>query len=163
MTTPGPQGPFLDDLQTGSMLPELAYEVTQELIDGYGMASLDLNPVHMDPEWSARAQVFDTPKTVAHGMMSMSFMTSIVYRAFGAMADISLIDSKFTRPVPVGSRITVGGMVRDVHFLGKGEDFVTINVEARDQDGRVIGVSEVRVRLPRRTGAGPSAWASSPG
>ncbi len=153
MTTP--RLPYLDDLQTGYMLPELVYEVTQDTIDAYGMASLDLNPVHMDPGWSARAQVFDDPRTVAHGMMSMSFMTSLVYRAFGAQADISAVDSKFTKPVPVGSTVTVQGMVRDVHPLGNGEDFVTINVEARDQHGDIIGVSAVDVRLPRKPGVRP--------
>jgi len=155
MTADTPRLPYLDDLQTGSMLPDLTYDVTQDLIDAYGMASLDLNPVHMDPGWSARAQVFDTPKTVAHGMMSMSFMTSLVYRAFGAEADICMVDSKFTRPVPVGSTVTVRGMVRDVHPLGNGEDYAAINVEAINQSGDIIGVSEVHVRLPRQPGARP--------
>jgi phosphate acetyltransferase len=137
------------------MLPDLVYHVTQDLIDGYGMASLDLNPVHMDPGWSARAQVFDTPMTVAHGMMSMSFMTSLIYRAFGAMADICLVDSKFTKPVPVGSTVTVRGMVRDVHPLGNGEDYAAVNVDAIDQGGDIVGVSEIHVRLPRKQGVRP--------
>lgn len=147
--------PYLDDLTTGDALPEIVFEVTQDLIDAYGLASLDLNPVHMDPGWSSRARVFGTPKTVAHGMMSMSFMTSLVYRAFGALADISMVDSKFTKPVPVGSTVTVRGTVRDVHPLGNGEDYAAINVEASDQDGDIIGVSEVHVRLPRKPGVRP--------
>ena len=147
--------PYLDDLATGDAIPEIAYEVTQDLIDAYGLASLDLNPVHMDPGWSSRARVFGTPETVAHGMMSMSFMTSLVYRAFGALADITTVDSKFTKPVPVGSIVTIRGTIRDVHPLRNGEDFAVVSVDAIDQDGDTIGVSEIHVRLPRRPGARP--------
>ncbi len=155
MTNAAPAVPCLDDLQTGAMLPELAYEVTQDLIDAYGMASLDLNPVHMDPAWCERARVFGVPVPVAHGMMSMSFMASAIYRAWGALADISRVESKFTKPCPIGTKVAVRAMVRDVHPLGNGEDFVTLTVEAIDQGGDVIGVSEIDVRLPRRPGARP--------
>ncbi|MGH3562347.1 MAG: MaoC family dehydratase, partial [Mycobacterium sp.] len=126
------------------------YEVTQDQIDAYGLASLDLNPVHMDPEWAARAQVFGMPDTVAHGMMSMSFAASLVLRAFGALTPITLVDSKFTKPVPVGSTVTVRGEVRETHPMGNGEDFAVIRVIAVDQDGDAVSITEVHVRLPRR-------------
>jgi phosphate acetyltransferase len=150
-----PAPPFLDDLQTGTTLPELGYEVTQDLVDAYGMASLDLNPVHMDPAWCERARVFGTPLPVAHGMMSMSFMASVVYRAWGALAEIARIESKFTKPCPIGTIVNVRATVRDVHPLGNGEDYATLTIEALDQGGDVIGVSELDVRLPRRPGARP--------
>ncbi|HEU0192014.1 MAG TPA: MaoC family dehydratase [Mycobacterium sp.] len=142
--------PYLDDLTSGDRLPDLVYQVTQDLIDAYGMASLDLNPVHMDPQWAAGAQVFGLPETVAHGMMTMSFAGSLVLRAFGALAPVTVVDSKFTKPVPVGSTVTVRGEVRDIHPIGDGEDFAVIRVTAVDQDGDTVGVSDVRVRLPRR-------------
>jgi acyl dehydratase len=63
----------------------------------------------MDPEWAACAQVFGMPETVAHEMMSMSFAASLVLRAFGALAPITLVESKFTKPVPIGSTVTVRG------------------------------------------------------
>ncbi|MGH3561811.1 MAG: MaoC family dehydratase, partial [Mycobacterium sp.] len=115
MATQHVSPPYLDDLQTGDRLPDLVYQVTQDRIDAYGMASLDLNPVHMDPEWSARAQVFGMPQTVAHGMMSMSFAVSAVLRAFGALAAVTLVDSTFTKPDPVWSTVTVRGEIRDTH------------------------------------------------
>ena len=145
--------PFLDDLQTGTVLPELSYEVTQDRVDAYGMASLDLNPVHMDPAWCERARVFGTPLPVAHGMMSMSFMASVVYRAWGARAEIARIESKFTKPCPIGTLVNVRATLRDAHLLGNGEDYATLTVEAFDQGGDVIGVSEVDVRLARRGNA----------
>ncbi|ABP78327.1 fatty acid synthase beta subunit [Stutzerimonas stutzeri A1501] len=145
--------PYLDDLKTGDQLEPLVYEITQDLIHRYGLASLDLNPVHMNPAWCERAQVFGTPKTVQHGMMNMSFMASAVLRTFGPLADVFLVDSKFTKPGPVGNTITCRGKVRDVHVLNNGNDFAIINVEATDQDGDLVGISEVHVRLPRKPGA----------
>lgn len=142
--------PYLEDLQTGDTLEAITYEITQEMIDVYGVASLDLNPVHMSPGWCERAQVFGTPKTVQHGMMSMSYMTSVVLRAFSPLAEITTIDSKFTKIGPVGSVITCKGKVRDIHVLGNGKDYAIINVEAKDQDGDLVGISEIHVRLPRR-------------
>lgn len=132
---------------SGYVLPSLSYEVTQPLIDAYGLASLDMNPVHMDPEWSARAKVFGTPKTVAHGMMTMSFMVSTVLRDLGPTTEVMSVESKFTKPVPVGTTVEVSARVRDVHLIGDGFDYAVVAVEARDQDGDVVGVSEVSVRV----------------
>jgi len=132
---------------SGYVLPRLSYEVTQALIDAYGLASLDMNPVHMDPEWFARAKVFGTPKTVAHGMMTMSFMVSAVLRDLGPATELISVESKFTKPVPVGSTIEVSATVRDVHLIGDGFDYAVVAVEARDQDGVVVGVSEVSVSV----------------
>jgi acyl dehydratase len=142
--------PYLDDLSTGQELDPIVYEITQDLIDGYGLSSLDLNPVHMDPTWAARAQVFGMPQTVQHGMMSMSLMASVVLRSFGPLADIAAVHSTFTKPGPVGKTITCTGVVRDTHVYGNGDDFAVIKVTATDDDGDVVGVSNVHVRLPRR-------------
>ena len=146
--------PYLDDLRTGAALAPVTYEVTQDLIDRYGLASLDLNPVHMDPAWAARAQVFGTPQTVQHGMMSMSFMTSVVLRALGPLAEVTSVRSTFTKPAPVRTTVTCRGFVRDVHVPGNGTDRAVIKVTATDQDGETVGISEVSVRLPRRPGGG---------
>ncbi|MFM1659768.1 MaoC family dehydratase [Pseudomonas aeruginosa] len=147
--------PYLDDLKTGDLLEPVKYEITQEMIDVYGVASLDLNPVHMSPAWCERAQVFGTPSPVQHGMMSMSYMASVVLRTFSPLAEIVTVDSKFTKIGPVGAVITCKGQVRDIHVFGNGKDYAIVNVEATDQDGDVVGVSEVHVRLPRRPGVRP--------
>lgn len=150
MTTKTTQPPYLDDLRTGHELEPITYEVTQDLIDRYGLASLDLNPVHMDPAWAARAQVFGVPETVQHGMMSMSYMTSVIVGTFGPLAEIVSVNSTFTKPGPVGAVITCRGVVRDIHVHGNGTDHAVINVTATDAGGDTVGVTDVAVRLPRR-------------
>jgi acyl dehydratase len=141
---------YLDDLRTGQVLEPVSYEITQDRIDRYGAASLDLNPVHMNPDWCERAQVFGTPKTVQHGMMSMSYMTSVVLRTFGPLTEILSIDSKFTKIGPVGESIACKGKVRDLHVLGNDKDYAVVAVEAVDSKGDIVGVSEIQIRLPRR-------------
>ena len=145
-----PALPYLDDLNTGEQLQPIIYDVTQNMIDGYGLASLDLNPVHMDPSWSSRAQVFGVPETVQHGMMSMSFMTSVVLRTFGPLAEVTSIHATFTKPGPIGTTVTCTGVIRDLHVYGNGNDHAVVKVTATDQTGDIVGVSEVSVRLPRR-------------
>lgn len=148
--TQSPKLPYLDDLSTGDELPPLEYGIDQDLIDRYGLASLDLNPVHMDPAWCERARVFGTRKPVQHGMMSMSFMTSTVLRGLGPFAEIVRVDSKFTKPGPVDGSVTCRAVVRDLHVLDNGNDFAVFDVTAVDQDGDTVGASEIHVRLPRR-------------
>lgn len=146
---------YLDDLKTGQQLDPITYEITQDRVDGYGVASLDLNPVHMNPAWCQRSQVFGVPVPVQHGMMSMSYMTSVVLRTFGPLVDVVSIESKFTKIGPIGEVITCKGKVRDLHVFGNGKDYATITIEATDSGGDVVGISEIQVRLPRREGRKP--------
>lgn len=143
-----PEFPALEDFLAGFEMPSLTYEVTQDFIERYGAASLDLNPVHMNPDWCARAQVFGMPQTVQHGMMTMSFMASLVLRGLGPLAEIRSVDSKFTKPVPVGSVITCHGVVSDVHVLGNGNDYVTVTITTVDATGDTVAVGDVDVRIP---------------
>lgn len=147
---PALQVPYLDELKTGDKLTPITYEISQDMIDMYGLASLDLNPVHMDPTWSSRAQVFGMPETVQHGMMSMSIMTSVVLRTFGPLVQVTSVDSTFTKPGPVGTTVTCTGVVRDIKVHGNGEDYAVVKVTAVDQDGDIVGVTDVSVRLPRK-------------
>jgi acyl dehydratase len=145
---PPERGPRFSDVQVGDTLGELRQEVTQESIDRFATVSLDFNPVHIDPEWSARARVFGFGETVLHGMASMSLMTSVVIRAWGALAAIRSIDSKFTKPTPVGQTLTVSGVVVETHFIGPGRNYVVVDITAVDGDGDTVGISRVDVALP---------------
>ena len=149
MPSPPPEhGPRFSDVQVGDKLGELHQEVTQESIDRFAAVSLDFNPIHIDPEWSARARVFGMEETVLHGMASMSLMTSVVIRSWGALAAIRSVDSKFTKPTPVGQTLTASGVVAETHHIGPGRNYVVVDVKALDGDGDTVGVSRVEVALP---------------
>lgn len=149
MPSPPPERcPRFSEVQVGDKLGELRQEVTQESIDRFATVSLDFNPVHIDPEWSARARVFGIEETVLHGMASMSLMTSVVIRAWGALAAIRSIDSKFTKPTPVGQTLTVSGVVTETHIIAPGRNYVAVDIKVVDGDGDTVGISRVDVALP---------------
>jgi acyl dehydratase len=133
-------------LTIGEELPPIIQHVTQEFIDRYAAASLDFNPVHVDPDWCARAQVFGGPEPVLHGMAQLSLLCSVVLRAWGATTEITKIEAKFTKPVWLGETITCTGTVTELHPLGEGRDYVVLAMEARDSVGDVVGVSTLSVR-----------------
>lgn len=143
-----PAPPRFTDVTIGTALPEIRHAVTQEFIDRYAVGSLDFNPVHIDPEWCSRARVFGIPDTVLHGMASMSLMTSVVTRAWGALAAVRSVDSKFTKPTPPGQTLTISGAVAELHPVGPGRNFVVVEVKAADGSGEVVGISRIEVGLP---------------
>ena len=91
------------EIEVGTKLAPVVLQYSQDVIDRYALASLDMNPVHTNTDWSARAQVFGVPETVGHGMMSMSSMASVVTRAWGSVSQnggrVRFADAKFTKPV----------------------------------------------------------------
>jgi acyl dehydratase len=138
-----------DDLTAGSGFPPITQHVTQELIDATALATLDFNPVHTNREWASRAQVFGTPKTVAHGMFTMSLMVSVVNRPWlGSNAHIVQADAKFTRPVPVGSVVTATAEISELHPRGGGaDDVIVISAKVTDQDDHTVAVAALTVHI----------------
>ncbi len=146
------QAPRFSQVQTGFEFPPVVQPYPQAAIDRYALGSLDMNPVHTNTEWAARAQVFGLPETVGHGMMTMSTMASVVTRAWGVVSDnggrVRFVESKFTKPVKVGETLTATGKVKSKHHHGSGRNWVKVAIEARDTSGDLVGFSEVGYDLP---------------
>ena len=139
-------------IETGFKFPPVVQSYAQAAIDHYALASLDMNPVHTNEEWAARAKVFGLPETVGHGMMTMSTLASVVTRAWGVIGkdggSIRFVDAKFTKPVKVGEVVTATGTVKRKHYYGSGKNWVQVSVEARDSTGDLIGIADVGYNLP---------------
>lgn len=136
------------DVNVGMQLEGFEQYISQDYIDRYAVASLDLNPVHIDPEWSARARVFGQPLTVLHGMATMSLMASVVTRAWGPTVAITRMRSKFTKPVWVNQKLTLRGVVNELHYLNPGRNYAVVHVEATDGQNDLVGLCDFDVRLP---------------
>jgi len=78
--------PRFSEVSNDYAFPPLTQDYLQETIDRYALASLDMNPVHTNTDWAARAQVFGLPETVGHGMMTMSSLASVVTRQWGVVS-----------------------------------------------------------------------------
>ena len=153
MTAPtAPMAPRFSEIETGTELPSIEQSYEQAVIDRYALASLDMNPVHTNTEWAARAQVFGMPETVVHGMMTMSHLASVVSRAWGPVSSnggsIRFVDAKFTKPVKVGETVVLKGFVKKKHYHGDGKNWVEVKVVAHDRACYVIGVADVGYNLP---------------
>ena len=136
-------------VEVGDELPTVIRTCTQEDIWRNAAGSLDYNPVHTDPEWVRTAQPFGIPQTVAHGMMTMSIMASVVSDwAYPVQGKIRGMDSKFTKPVPAGSTIKCTGVVSSKHFISPGKNFVVVDLEAENQEGDIVAVGQMEVILP---------------
>jgi acyl dehydratase len=136
-------------VNTGDQLPPFTRTVDQESFWKYAVASFDYNPVHCDPDWVEKAQPFKVPYTVGHGMMTMSFMTSVVTAwALPAMLKIARIESKFTLPVKPGWTVRCTGVIIEKHFISAGHNFVVVEVTAKNQGGDIVGVSKIKVVFP---------------
>lgn len=138
-----------ESVKTGASLDPVVHTVNQETFWKYAVASLDYNPVHNDPEWVKTAMPFNIPKTVGHGMMTMSFMTSVVTNwAVQAMLRVSKITSKFTKPVEQEWTITCTGVISEKHYISKGKNFVVVEVRAENQAKELVGLSQIEVIFP---------------
>lgn len=81
----------------------LKHTLTQEDLHRFAALSGDNNPIHVDPEFSARTTF---GKTVAHGMFLYSLIETALSRYFPGAVQVSQ-DLMFPCPSFVGEQITV--------------------------------------------------------
>jgi acyl dehydratase len=135
----------------GDVLPQVKQHVDQETIWHHAAGSLDYNPVHNNPEWCNTAQVFGLPVTVMHGNQTMSLMCKVVTDwAYPSGGRMKRLEVKLIKPVPVNTTCLYGATVAEMHPIGKGQDFVTLDLWAKDASGELLGVGTAEVYLPLR-------------
>jgi acyl dehydratase len=138
-----------ESVECGDVLPEVVQNVDQETIWKHAVGSLDYNPVHNSPEWCRTAQVFGLPVTVMHGNQTMSLMCKVITDwCFGSGGRMRRLETKLIKPVPVDTTCVYGGKVTEKHPIGKGKDFVTVELWAREKDGDQVALGEAQVYLP---------------
>ena len=92
--------------QTGS----LERVLSQQDFNRFAVLSGDDNPIHVDPEFSARTHF---GKTVAHGMFLYSLIHTALDRYFPGAAQVSQ-DLMFPEPSFVGEKVMVSLRVLEV-------------------------------------------------
>jgi 3-hydroxybutyryl-CoA dehydratase len=137
------------DVTIGTRLPEHKRRVAQEDFDRMAVASLDYNPVHVNPAWAKRAKVFGIEPTVAHGMMTMSFQGSMIADwLYPLGGELRLMDSKFTKPVPPGDTVTSTGEVIEIHYTGKNQGYIVVAMTSVNQRGETVAAGRAEVVIP---------------
>jgi acyl dehydratase len=104
----------LEVLAPGEQLgPSDWVTVTQEMISSFGAATLDMDPMHVDPAWAARGPFGNT---IAFGFLTMSLLTNLLHQAMGTSSErydpslgyflnYGMDRVRLIAPVPVGSRV----------------------------------------------------------
>jgi 3-hydroxybutyryl-CoA dehydratase len=98
--------------------------LAQEDFNRFAALSGDNNPIHVDPEFSARTRF---GKTVAHGMFLYSLICGALAKFFPGTSQVSQ-DLMFPTPSYVGEQVTVGMRVLELDsekHLARVETLVT--------------------------------------
>jgi 3-hydroxybutyryl-CoA dehydratase len=138
-----------DSVELGTKLPEIVRYVDQKVITKNAVASLDYNPIHVDPVWARKVNLLGRGTTIAHGMCTMSFMTSAITDwCYASGGFICRMETKFIEPVRPGDTITCRGVVTELHPRQEGRSFVVLELLAENQNGLKVLVGKANVRLP---------------
>jgi 3-hydroxybutyryl-CoA dehydratase len=138
-----------ETVNVGDLLPEIRRHITQEEMWRHAVSSLDVNPVHVHPDWCRTAKVFGLESTVVHGNLTTSLLSTVLTNwACPAGGWIRKMDVKLIKPVPPNSTLTFGGLVTEKHIISKGKDFVVAELFGKNQEGETVAVCEAEVVLP---------------
>jgi len=144
-----PEKVSFDKVELDYELPSITRHVTQELITKNACVSLDFNPIHVDPVWAKKVNLYGVGKTIAHGMMTMTFLGQLVTDwCYADGGKLKSMDVKLIWPVFPGDTITCKGKVVAKHPRGEGQSFVDLEISAENQDGQKVAVGKAEVILP---------------
>jgi len=134
-----------DGVEVGEQLPTRSFPIARGDLVRYAGASGDFNPIH----WNARFAVgVGLPDIIAHGMLTMAMTARLVTDWIGDPGAVVDYSVRFTRPVVVpdddaGATLHVEGVVGEK----LGEGLVRIDLTARSDGDKVLGVAKATVRL----------------
>jgi acyl dehydratase len=143
------------------------HEVTQAQVAAFADATGDHQWIHVDPE-RAKSGPFGT--TIAHGYLTLSMLPVLsgeIYRIENLAMGVNygLDRLRFPSPVPVGSRIRAGAVLREVKETHLGllcYSRVTVAVEGQAKAACVADTVTLFVPAAESAGSG-GAGADSPG
>jgi acyl dehydratase len=127
----------------GTSLPPLAKEITQRKIDVY--SGVKPYSIHTDEAWAKR-KGFKAP--LAQAMMSTAYVSELMTRFLGAgFVQGGRMSMVFIKPVYVGDRLTVHGVVKERRAEGDATR-VEVEVWCENQDGdkTAVGTASGLVR-----------------
>jgi len=131
----------------GRVLSTGSATVTPEHVAAFARALGDLNPLYLDPE-AARRGPFGS--VVAPPTYPIAFMTQAMAGGMDAFLELGLNfmtlvhgeqEFEYARPIRVGETLTLTGRIADVYEKTGSSgslDFVVLETEARDADGRPV-------------------------
>ena len=119
----------------GQELPSLVKEISQRKIDAY--SGVRPRSIHTDEAW-ARRKGFRAP--LAQGMMSTAYISEMMTKLLGAgFVKGGTISVAFIKPVYVGDRLTVRGVIQEKRSEN-GATRIVVDVWCENQHGEKTAV-----------------------
>jgi 3-hydroxybutyryl-CoA dehydratase len=138
------QGKAFEDLTIGETA-EMAFPVTEAVIEKFAEISGDDNPVHLDEAFAAKTQ-FGT--RIAHGMLSAGFISAVVGARLPGYGSIYLAQSlRFRRPVKIGDTVVVTATITALDPDKARATLETICTV----EGKTVVEGEAVLMVPRRS------------
>ena len=136
---------------TTDTLPAIEKVITREQIRRYSQVSGDFNPVHLDEEFAAQSSF---GSVVAHGMMTLAFLSEMLARGFGAAwLETGSLKVRFKRPAYPGDKLRTWGRVTERREEA-GHTIVRCSVallNAKDNEEVITGAATVRLPKDQET------------
>jgi 3-hydroxybutyryl-CoA dehydratase len=119
-------------------------EVSERDVQMFAEISGDRNPVHLDHEFASATQFGER---IAHGMLTGAFISAAIAMELPGPGSIYLGQTiRFTRPVKLGDTITIN---LEVTEKKEKREFVTLNCEAVNQEGKTVASGTAEVMAPK--------------
>jgi acyl dehydratase len=131
-------------MKAGDELPPLTLPpVTAQTLENFAVASGDDNPIHLDPLVAKEMGFGDV---IAHGMLSMAYVTRLVTN-WVPQRDLRSLRTKFVGMTPLGAVPTCTGRVRAVELVdGELRARIVLTVRLADGTTTTRGEAVVVVR-----------------
>ncbi|MCD7890501.1 MAG: MaoC family dehydratase [Ruminococcus sp.] len=130
-----------EDMKIG-LSESFSVEVNEDMMKRFGEITGDVNPLHCN-EHFAHSRGYENK--VCYGMLTASFLSTLagVYLP-GKNSLIHSVELNFTKPVLVGSQLTIKGTVMEINEVFR---YVVLKTEITDQNGKKVlrGKMEVGV------------------
>jgi len=127
--------------QIGTKLTLPDRVIAQEYINRYAKASGDMNPLHIDPDFARKTRFGGT---IAHGLMSVAFISALMTKSFGhAWASSGELDVSFLAPVRSGDTIETAA---EIVSLDDTSGRIELKVYCKNQEGKsvIAGTASIR-------------------
>ncbi|MBN2284581.1 MAG: dehydratase [Deltaproteobacteria bacterium] len=138
---------FFEDVNVGDAMPELVKGPLQKLqFVMYAGASGDFNPLHTDDDFAKAVGMKNG--AISHGMLVMGIVGQAV-SSWVPQKYLKKFGVRFAGMTQQNSTITVSGTVTDKR-VENGENIITCDLLAKDQDGDVKITGKFEAALPSK-------------
>jgi 3-hydroxybutyryl-CoA dehydratase len=127
------------EVQAGAALePITRGPITRSQIARFAAATGDFNPIHTD---EAFARKIGFPSVIAHGPLTLAFLTQVLGRNFGADR-VRGVTAQFRAPILPGDTLRVEGSVTEV---GGGRATCELRIVRGDDDVVATGTGTAEI------------------